>query len=172
MGLSRHQGNTLQKSLILKGFITFRRVSSLKGRLKVLVLTDKGKDEIRDVKIEKIFNKNASWDHEYWKYRIGTHFKKKGYTVTYEYKIGKGKSVDVMAEKDGRQIAIEIETGKSDYVYNVKKNLDYGFEEIIVAALDRGIKEKILSELNETGLDLDERIKVTKINDILDTDYV
>ena len=80
--------------------------------------------------------------------------------------------MDVVAEKEGKRIAIEVETGKSDYIYNIKKNLDYGFDEIIVAALDKGIKEKILSELNETGLDSDERIKVTEITDILNTDYV
>jgi hypothetical protein len=77
-----------------------------------------------------------------------------------------------MAEKDGRRIAIEIETGKSEYVYNVKKNLDYGFDEIIVAALDRGIKEKILSGLKESGLDSDKRINVTEIHDLLDSDNV
>jgi DNA-binding MarR family transcriptional regulator len=170
MGLSRHQGNELQKSLILKGFITFRQVSSLKGRLKVLVLTDKGKDAIKDVKIEKVFNKNASWEHEYWKYRIGMHYRKRGYDATFEYRIGEGKSVDVVAEKNGKKIAIEIETGKSDYIYNIKKNLEYGFDDIIVAALDKGIKDKILPELKESGLSSDEKIKVTEIADILNTD--
>lgn len=163
LGWSRHQGNRVQKELMGNGLITFRPVSTMKGKIKVMVLTDKGKDAIKDVKIEKVFNKNASWEHEYWKYRIGMHFRNKGYKATFEYKIGDGKSVDVVAEKDGRRTAIEIETGKSEYVYNVKKNLDYGFEEIIVAALDRGIKENILSDLNEAGLDSDERIKVTEI---------
>jgi hypothetical protein len=172
LGINRYQGLKVQEILLDKGLITFRKVSTMKGWLKVMVLTDKGKDAIKDVKIEKVFNKNASWDHEYWKYKIGMHYRKKGYKATFEYKIGEGKSVDVMAEKDGRRIAIEIETGKSDYVYNVKKNLDYGFEEIIVAALDREIKEKILSGLKESGLDSDERIKVAEIADILDTYHV
>jgi len=75
-----------------------------------------------------------------------------------------------VAEKDGRKIAIEIETGKSDYLYNIKKNLDYGFDEIIVAALDRCIKEKILSGLNETGLNRDERVMVTEISAFINGD--
>ncbi|MGD2091533.1 MAG: DUF87 domain-containing protein [Candidatus Aminicenantes bacterium] len=169
MGLSRHQGNELQKSLILKGFISFRQVSSLKGRLKVLVLTDKGKDAIKDVKIEKVFNKNASWEHEYWKYRIGMQYRKKGYDVTFEYKIGEGKSVDVVAEKDGKKIAIEVETGKSDYIYNVKKNQACGFDEIILAALNRKIRDRIEHELRESGLGSDDIIRVTDINGILDS---
>lgn len=169
MGLSRHQGNTLQKSLILKGFVTFRQVSSLKGRLKVLVLTARGKDAIRDVKIEKVFNKNASWEHEYWKYRIGMHYRKNGCDVTFEYRIGEGKSVDVMAEKDGKKIAIEVETGKSDYVYNVKKDLACGFDEIMVLTIDNETKEKILAELKEAGLDSDDRLRVMDIQNHLNT---
>ena len=51
----------------------------MKGRLKVLVLTDNGKKMINDVEIEKVFNKNASWEHEYWKYRTGMLYRKKGY---------------------------------------------------------------------------------------------
>jgi DNA-binding MarR family transcriptional regulator len=167
LGLSRHQGNLVQKGLIEKGLVMFRSVSSLKGRLKVLVLTDEGKKAIRDVKMEKVFCKNASWEHEYWKYRIGMHYKKEGYSVTFECKIGEGKSVDVVAEKDGIRIAIEIETGKSDYVYNVKKDLEFGFEEIQVAALDKNTKEKIIRDLKESGLDGEDRVKVVEIEEFL-----
>jgi hypothetical protein len=124
LGINRYQGIMMQKELMQKGFITFRTVSAVRGRMKVLVLTKKGKNAIRDVKIEKIFNKNASWEHEYWKYRIGMYYRKKGYRVKFEYQIGNGKAVDAVAEKDGKKIAIEIETGKSDYIYNVKKDLD------------------------------------------------
>ena len=110
LGFNRYQGNKVQTALIEKGLITWRPVSTRKGRLKVLVLTDKGKKAIPDVKIEKIFHKAGSWEHEYWKLRVGEHYRKKGYEVTFEYKIGNGKSVDVVAKKDAKRIAIEIET--------------------------------------------------------------
>jgi len=61
-----------------------------------------------------------------------------------------------LAEKDGKRIAIEIETGKSDAVYNVRKDLEAGFGEVVVYATHRkvksfledffGDKEGILSE--------------------------
>ena len=172
LGWSRYQGNKIQNELIKKSLLTMRPVSTMKGQIKVLVLTDKGKEAIKDIKIEKIFNKNASWEHEYWKYRIGMHFKKKGYEISYEYKIGEGKSVDVFAEKDGNKIAIEVETGKSDYIYNVKKNLDNGFNEIIVAAMDRKTKEKIDICLKEAGMDGEEKVKVVEIAEFLNSDHV
>ncbi len=156
----------MQKELMRKGLITFRQVSTMKGKIKVMVLTDKGKRVINDVKIEKIFNKNAGWEHEYWKYRIGMFYRKKGYKVTFEYKIGNGKAVDAVAEKDRRKIAIEIETGKSDYIYNVKKDLDYGFDEIMVAALDRRIRERIEQELKEANLEKSERVKLLDVSEL------
>ncbi|MGD2084553.1 MAG: hypothetical protein PVH61_00065 [Candidatus Aminicenantes bacterium] len=169
LGLNRFQGNKMQKELIRKGLITFRQVSTMKGKIKVMVLTDRGKDEIKDVRVEKIFNKNASWEHEYWKYRVGMLFRNKGYSVTFEYRIGKGQSVDAVAEKDGERIAIEIETGKSDYIYNVKKDLenDDVFDEILVVALDRKSRERIEMELKEAGLDGDERVKLFDIKEFL-----
>jgi len=163
LGLNRYQGNKIQKELLEKNLIYWKPVSTRKGRLKVLVLTDKGKKAIPDVKIEKVFHKKGSWEHEYWKYQVGEYYKKKGYKVTLEYNIGKGKSVDIVAEKDGKRIAIEIETGKSDYIYNIRKDLDYGFDEVISVALNNKIKEKIMLELKKLGLDNDKKIKISDI---------
>jgi len=151
LGINRYQGNKVQSSLLEKGLISWRPVSTKKGRIKVLVLTDKGKKAIPDVKIEKIFHKAGSWEHEYWKFRVGEHYRKRGYKVTFEYKIGEGKSVDVVAEKDGKRIAIEIETGKSDSLYNIKKDLEAGFDEVVIVILDQKLKSKIMQNIEETG---------------------
>jgi len=135
MGINRYQGNKLQKELLDKELIYWKPVSTQKGRLKVLVLNDKGKRVIPEVRIEKVFNKSGSCEHEYWNFRVGEYYRKKGYKVTFEYKIGDGKSVDVVTEREWKKIAIEIETGKSDYVYNAKKDLDYGFDEVLIVVL-------------------------------------
>ncbi|MBU1339065.1 MAG: hypothetical protein KKD56_08360 [Acidobacteria bacterium] len=133
--------------------VYWKPVSTRKGRLKVLVLTDKGKKSISDVKIEKIFSKRGSFEHEYAKFRIGEYYRKKGYWVTYEYKIGDGKTVDVVAEKDGKRIAIEVETGKSDAIYNIKKDMEAGFKEMICICLTHEVKTNIVSQLKETKMD-------------------
>jgi len=166
LGMNRYQGNKLQKELIRKGLISWRPVSTRTGRLKVLVLTEKGKRAIPDVKVEKIFCGNASWEHEYWKFRVGEFYRKKGYKVTYEYKLPGGKSVDVVAEKDGKRIAIEIETGKSDAVYNVRKDLEAGFDGVICVCVTEKIKNDILFKLKETEPETGSEVS------ILDTDSV
>jgi predicted RecB family endonuclease len=73
----------------------------------------------------------------------------KGYWVTYEYKISEGKSVDLVAEKYGKRISIEIESGKSDFVFNITKVLNAGFNELLVVALDEKIREKISEYLDK-----------------------
>jgi len=146
IGINRYQGNQIQGRLLENKMISWKPVSTRKGRLKVLVLTDEGKRAIPDVKLEKVFHKSGSWEHEYWKYRVGEHYKQKGYKVTFEYKIGDGKSVDLVAEKDGKKIAIEIETGKSDTIYNIRKDLEAGFDEVVCVYLAEKVASEILAD--------------------------
>lgn len=163
IGINRYQGNKTQNSLLENGLVSWRPVSTKQGRLKVLVLTDQGKKAIPDVKVEKVFHKAGSWEHEYWKFRVGEHYRKKGYKVTFEFPLGGGKSVDLVAEKDKKRIAIEIETGKSDAVYNLHKDLDATFDEIVVICLHKEIKENIstlLRKLRKTGLNKSEKVKL------------
>ena len=167
LGLNRYQGNKIQHLLLSKGLITWRTLSTRKGRLKILVLTDEGKKAIPDVRMEKVFYKRAGWDHEYWKHKVGEYYRKKGYSVSYEHKLDGGKSVDIVAEKDGRRIAVEIETGKSDAVYNIRKALEAGFDEVVVIAVDEKVKRE-LEDFIERNAGL---LKGKNVN-VLDTGFL
>jgi hypothetical protein len=163
IGINRYQGNLLQQRLLNKKLISWKPVSKGKGRLKVLVLTDEGKKAIPDVKVEKVLHKSSSWEHEYWKFRVADHYRKKGYEVTFEYKIGDGKSVDLVAEKNGKKIAIEIETGKSDAVYNIRKDLEAGFDEVVVFCIDKKIINQIRSKLRSIYPELPSNLKILHV---------
>jgi hypothetical protein len=149
LGLNRYQGNNLQKGLLDKGLICWRPVSTRTGRLKVLVLTDAGKMAIPDVRVEEVFHKAGGFEHESAKLKAGEHYRKKGYAVTYEYKLPGGRAVDLVAEKDGKKIAIEIETGKSDAIYNITKNSVKGFDHIVCICLTKKLQTEILSILKD-----------------------
>lgn len=105
--------------------------------------------------------------HEYAKFKVGEYFRKIGYWVTFEYKIGEGKTVDVVAEKDGKKIAIEVETGKSDVIYNIKKDLEAGFEKVFCICLIEKIKINIFSKLKEAGLNKEETVEVLSLTEFL-----
>ena len=153
LGINRYQGNQIQNRLIEKKLISWRPVSTSSGRLKVLVLTDAGKRAIPDVPVEKAFHKNESFEHAVAKARIAEHYRTQGYKVTLEYKLPGGRAVDAVAEKDGKRIAIEVETGKSDSVYNIKKDLEAGFDEVVVVPIDAKVKEIVKKALNISGLE-------------------
>lgn len=55
-----------------------------------------------------------------------------GWQVRKEYPIGAGKTVDLLATKDGRRIAFETETGNSDIAANVRKVPQGKFDKLVV----------------------------------------
>ena len=60
-----------------------------------------------------------------------------------------GGFTDLVAEKEKEQIAIEIETGKSNYLKNVEKNLEYGFKKIYVIATNDKAYRKIRDSIKD-----------------------
>jgi len=71
------------------------------------------------------FVKNSSLEHEHCKWKVAEDYRNEGYKVIEEKPIGEGRSVDLVAKKDGTEIAIEIETGKADFLGNIKKWLTF-----------------------------------------------
>lgn len=59
---------------------------------------------------------------------------------------------DILATKASESVAVEIETGKSDAVWNVKQDLLAHFRKILVVATDRTALEKVERELARAGL--------------------
>ena len=51
--------------------------------------------------------------------------------------------MDLVAEKNGKKIAIEIETGCSDIKANVKKCLDAEFDEIVFMATNHSATKQL-----------------------------
>ena len=69
---------------------------------------------------------------------------------------------DIIVFKDDKKIAVEIETGKSDFLKNIKQALEASFDEIICVATNRYVEGKIREELKRQGIN-DVRVKVTNV---------
>jgi len=123
-------GNKLQNSLLNSSFISFSLITLPRGKIKILKLTEKG-EKVLGIKLGKS-DRHGGPEHRYWVRTIGEYLKSQGFDVTEEASIGEGKTIDVLAIKDGQRIAFEIETGKSDAATNVKKCLDAGVDRIVV----------------------------------------
>ena len=81
--------------------------------------------------------RHESIEHWYWKLALAQKFQKEGCQVQVE-KDG----VDIALEKDGKRIAVEIETGTSDSDANVRRDVEAGFDDIIVVWINKRPADK------------------------------
>ena len=98
---------------------------------------------------------------EYWKNKYAQILKNKGFDITFEKPIGEGKTVDVVATKNDKQIAIEVETGRSDILSNINKCLQAKFDKIIVVAVNERIESKVKPLLEANDLHQNPKIIVS-----------
>ena len=122
------------------------------GRTVILELTQGGVELLRSAGYEARFPYFAGGpEHEFWKDRAAKHFTRKGYRVTKEHPIPDDGVVDVLAEREGERIAIEVETGKSDIEGNLRKLRRADISEIVIvptsAQAERTV-QKALTQVN------------------------
>ena len=90
-------------------------------------------------------------EHQYWVRAVAQRLEAKGFRVTMEAPIGEGKTVDIVATRDGRRIAYEIETGASDVRANIRKCRNTGFDEIVVAFTSQEARDRLSGSLADAG---------------------
>jgi len=132
LGLSPRWGTGLQEMLLKRSPIVSCPIVIGRSRIKVLALTGAGKAALGID--EPDADRLGGPEHRYWKKRLADHLRASGYDVTEEYPVGGGKTIDLVAERDGRRFAFEVETGKSDAASNVRKCLDAGIGNVVAVA--------------------------------------
>jgi len=86
-------------------------------------------------------------EHRYWKKRLAELLKAKGYEVVEEYPLGGGLAIDIVASRDGKMVAVEVETGRSDAKTNALKCLMVGMDLTIIAATSENLRERFIHQL-------------------------
>lgn len=165
LNISTKKGNVIKELLIKKGIIKTKQIISGNGWIMLIGLTKKGKDIARTLgyKLKKL-NGKAGLEHEYWRYKIGKYYEKRGYKVRMETPVNG--EADIVAEKDKQRIAVEIETGEHNIprtISNVEKDLKADFTMVISVATSRSVEERIRNQLREKGLDKNKKVKVTSV---------
>ena len=108
-------------------------------------------------------------EHQYWKEKIADKLRERGYTVQDEHPLGNGKTVDLVARRNGRKIAIEIETGKSDAAANVQKCLDASFDLVLSVATSGHVKRMTEGQVLRLGRH-DQHVRVLTVHELADDD--
>ncbi|MGD0784328.1 MAG: DUF87 domain-containing protein [Sedimentisphaerales bacterium] len=137
LGLSARKGNKIQQALLNNNVLTSANISIDRKIIKILGLTEQGRNTLG---IKTQSSREGGLVHRYWQYRLAEHLKACGYKVEIEAPVGDGKAIDIVAERDGKRIAFEIETGNSDVAGNVRKCLESSFDQIVVIAVSVAAK--------------------------------
>jgi len=96
LGLNAYQGNKAKDSLIRKGLIESKDIPISSGRIKLLFLTEKGREITGTQEKGVVSGRKGSPEHLYWLDKLAGSFRDRGYTVSREKAIGKGRTVDLV----------------------------------------------------------------------------
>ncbi|MFH2059663.1 MAG: DUF87 domain-containing protein [Pseudomonadota bacterium] len=150
-------GNKIRRDLILEKCILPKKIITGKGWITLFEVTRKGKMVLGDLGYE-FKNESEGVVHKFWKHKVSKFYKDLGLDVRVEEYYVNGRP-DIIIFKDGKKVAIEIETGKSNYVGNVERALDAGFDEVVCVAVNRFVEDKIIRKLDKKGF-FDDRVRV------------
>lgn len=147
LSLSRRKGNTVRQACLDKGLLSTVDIRTRSGKTVLLEITEKGQKCLQALNIQT--PNRSRWgglEHEFWKYRVAEKFRRDGWSVVVESE--DGGYTDIVANKKGRNVAVEIETGKSDWRGNIEKNLKKGFTELLIVATNEVAFQKIEAEVS------------------------
>lgn len=155
----------IQHCLLCYGFLSFEFISLDKGGIKILGITNKGREVLGYDSAQSM--RHGGIEHDYWKEKIATRLRECGYVVEKEYPIGSGKTVDLVARKNSNTIAIEIETWKSEAVANIRKCLKAGFGTVVSVGTTAQVKNVIGKEI-ESAESKGQTIRVLSAQELLE----
>ena len=92
-----------------------------------------------------------------------------GWTCQIERPLGGGRAVDLHAEKPGRLLAVEVETGsaREGMVHNIQKCLKAGYHEVWSVGTKESVAEQIRRDAGLGHLKLDERVTVADLDSLV-----
>lgn len=155
LGFSMQKGQRLKDRLVACGLLSCSAIPVGRTRRLVLQPTRYARNALGlggTCSLESVA-------HRFWARYYADRFRAEGYLVETEAPRIGGR-VDVLAKKGNERVAIEIETGKSDYVGNTLNCLESGFDRVILVASDERAKAKVELGLAQSGVLSDSRLVI------------
>jgi len=143
LGMNPKTGNNWKNSLILRGNIIPKRIITKSGWIVLFEVTEKGRVTLQNNGYN-ISVGSESIEHRFWKEKIADYYKRQGYAVAIEEE-----NADIAIRKGRERIAVEIETGNSDHLRNIERNLFSGFDSVICVPTNRVAQHKITEDIRK-----------------------
>jgi hypothetical protein len=157
LGLSVHKGNRIKEALTEDGWLDAEIVKVGRSRKVLLRPTREARTALGIDANDAAFV--GSVVHEYWKRFYARCFEERGYRVRLEAARVGGR-VDVLACNGSERVGIEVETGKSHVVENVRQGLRSKLDRIIVVATDEAAMRIVERQLAKAGLIIPGRVEL------------
>ncbi len=159
LGWSADRGNRVKRQLVEAGVVEAASVPV--GRSRKVVLRVSAAVRKRLGLEGWSHGGRESLAHAYWKAWWAREYRRRGFEVSVEAarKRSEGR-MDVLAVRDEERIAVEVETGRSDVVANVRRDLREGVSRVQVVATDVGARQKVERALLKEGLVIPGRVEV------------
>lgn len=117
LGLSRRKGDALKDALVQHGALRPVSVPIPRGRVLLLELTEDGRDAAHALGAN-IAAVHGSLPHAYWQQQAADLLHAQGWSVGTEV-IRNDHAFDVLATRGDHELALEVETGKSNWLSNL-----------------------------------------------------
>jgi len=134
LNLSRRRGNAIRQHLAAANIIKAVTIATRSGQVVLYELTDFGRSVCTSAHIEIGSKPRESLEHRYWVRQTAKYFEKRSYEVKHEHPVKGNGAIDILATRNSRKIAVEVETGKSNIKTNLEKIKNAGFDRIIFVA--------------------------------------
>jgi hypothetical protein len=134
LNLSRRRGNAVREALASGGMIERVVLATRCGQVVLYQLADFGRTVCSSHHIDPGPRPRESLEHKFWVSRTAKHFETKGYEVKCEHPVKGNGAIDILATRPGKQVAVEVETGKSNIKENLNKIKGAGFDRIVLVA--------------------------------------
>lgn len=158
--LSRRRGNAIRKSLCQAHLVMPVTIATRSGQVVLHDLTDDGRAMCDRLGVTMQPRLQAGLEHRYWADRAACHYEQMGYVVTHEYQVAGNGAIDLLAERGGQRLHIEIETGKSDIVANLQKARHAGFDRLVMLATSPTAVNACHRALKKAGRDEDPGVQM------------
>ncbi|CAG0985932.1 hypothetical protein PHYC_02023 [Phycisphaerales bacterium] len=156
LGLSGHRGHGIKQRLVREGWLEGAVVPV--GRSRKVVLRP-GREARGRLDLPPAGTQREGIAHSYWKHVFARRLEDTGWVVRIEAP-RVGGAADIVATSGTTSIAVEVETGRSDVVANVRHGLRAGYGRVVVAATDPTALAAVDAALARAGLLVPGRVEV------------
>ena len=166
LGLNYREGNAAKAEAISRGLIVQHSYHSGKKGGKSMLL-EPSRAAFATFKMPPAYE-NPGFLHRYLQHQVKEAMTAQGYKATLEKSV-KGKNIDVVLEREGEKMAIEIAVTDRHELVNVRKDIfQAGFDKVVIIGKDRkvvaAVKKRITAAFDS---DVVEKVRCCVLADVI-----